>query len=176
MMPPGMPDGPARRAIEQAASSFSETQLRRMQQRGIHFTVAARDDMHGARARYLPQSHEIQVPPNARVHDVRHELAHAWDDVRNDAAGRGQSPTDRFHSQVNPELADAFEQYRRTHGGDSGTMYTPGQHPRQAASNPWECYATGFALYHSGNPEDREVVRRAAPALFRVLQREAPRE
>lgn len=77
---------------------------------------------------------------------------------------------------MNPELTDAFETYRRTHGGGSGGLHTPGQSETQAAESPWELYATGFALYNSGNSADREAVRQASPGLYRVLHREAARE
>ncbi|MFZ5440013.1 MAG: hypothetical protein ACOZQL_08380 [Myxococcota bacterium] len=182
---PGSTVSPARQALvgrlgsgvptarlEEAARPFSNAQLARLLRAGVRLETAPRDQLHGARARYLPERHVVQVGPNATLDDLRHELAHAWDDVRNDHGRAGRSPTDRFHSQVDRRFTDAFETYRRGTARGRG-LATAGQSESEAATAPWEFYATGFAMFHSSDPALRERLRSTSPQLFALISRDA---
>lgn len=89
-------DSPIRARAQSASGSFSTPQLRRMQEAGVRF---ANDDalpcervLEGSQAsqrlgglgRYLPEARTIQVRDGVSTGEVMHEMAHAWDDVRND--------------------------------------------------------------------------------------------
>lgn len=154
--------------LEAAARPFSNARLAQLARANVRLELAPNDAMHGARARYDRHTRLIQAGPRATLDDLRHELAHAWDDVRNDRGSFGRSPTDAFQSQVDRRYTDAFEHYQRgpTHGRG---LATPGQSSSEAASSPWEFYATGFAMFHSDDPTLRANLRATSPGLYALI-------
>lgn len=202
-------DTELRSAIRSASSSFSDRQLIRMDRAGVVFAanrvgglpaervrgaaeglVNARSPTMGGRTngRYLPELRTIQLRSRSEGAIV-HEMAHAWDDVRNDRVrlGDGASPEvqrrlaleDAGHTAFTSdrELSGALAAYRGRHprpNDDRGlSAFSLTADPHEPLENPREFYAEGYALFHRGSPERLEVLRRQAPELYRVLYREA---
>lgn len=202
-------DTELRSAIRGASSAFSERQLVRMDQAGVVFAanrvgglpadrvrgaaeglVNARTPTMGGRTggRYLPELRTIQMRSRSESAIV-HEMAHAWDDVRNDRVrlGDGASPelqrrlaledAGRTAFSSDRHLASALEAYRGRHprpNDERGrSAFSLTADPHEPLENPREFYAEGYALFHRGSPERLEVMRRQAPELYRLLYREA---
>lgn len=202
-------DTELRTAIRGASSSFSERQLVRMDQAGVVFAANRRGGLPAERVRgaaegfvnertptiggrtggrYLPELRTIQLRSRSEG-SIVHEMAHAWDDVRNDRVrlGDGASPQlqrrlaleDAGHTAFasDRELAGALQAYRgrRPNPNDERghSAFSLNADPHEPLENPREFYAEGYALFHRGSPERLEVMRRQAPELYRVLYREA---
>lgn len=87
---------PAQRAkIDEGAKAYSDQQLAQMKDMGLRFKLgdglpADRSDGFPAEIGksnagvYRPDKRTIQLKPNATPDEVRHELAHAWDDAKNE--------------------------------------------------------------------------------------------
>jgi hypothetical protein len=215
-----VPEGSALRgAAREAASSFSQDQLTRMDRAGVVLvpnepaslpagrvsgmvSTAGASEQFAARpptvdghtrGRYLPELRTIQVK-DSTANIVIHELAHAWDDVRND--------NHRLTNEATPTTQQALAREDRAHTGFASDQtlerarlaYVAGQPtpndegrgpsrlfslaapPEESRKNAREFYAEGFAVFHRGSPEQLDVLRRQAPALYQVLYREARRE
>jgi hypothetical protein len=202
-------DTTLRGAIRRASGSFSDRQLIRMDRAGVVFaanqvgglpaervrgaaaaSVAARSPTMGGitGGRYLPELRTIQMRSHSEGAIV-HEMAHAWDDVRNDTVrlGDGASPTLQRRLALEDEgrtafwsdrqLGGALDAYRsrnpRPNDERGLSAFSLTANPHQPLENPREFYAEGYALFHRGSPERLEVMRRQAPELYRVLHREA---
>jgi len=89
-------DSPIRDRARTASDAFSTAQLRRLQEGGVRFATdealpcervlpgTHASQQLGDRGRYLPEARTIQVRDQVSSGEVMHEMAHAWDDVRND--------------------------------------------------------------------------------------------
>lgn len=199
-------DSPQRDAIRTASASFSTEQLRRMEQGGLIFadTNSVPRDREPAgmvttnwgrstHGRYLDATRVVQLRTgNVSPDFARHEMAHAWDDIRNDH--RGGDPlsaanvadriahrndvgrTATFSSHETPGLRSAFDAYaNRTNPNMPNTGFGVGASVRETLENPREFYAEGFAVFHSGNAAEVGRLRSNAPELYRILHTEAQR-
>lgn len=200
-------DTELRSAIRAASASFSDRQLIRMDQAGVVFAanrvgglpadrvrgaaeglVNERSPTIGGRTggRYLPELRTIQMRSRAEG-SIVHEMAHAWDDVRNDRLRLSDAASPELQRRLalqdagrtafssDTELAGALEAYRgrRPRPERGTTAFSLNADPHEPLENPREFYAEGYALFHRGSPERLEVLRRQAPELYRVLYREA---
>lgn len=89
---------PAQRAkVDQAATAYSDQQLKQMKDMGVRFKEG--DGMPPERAdnqpdgigernegMYRPDKRTIQIKPSSTPDHIRHEFAHAWDDAKNEGA------------------------------------------------------------------------------------------
>ena len=110
MQPP--PDARMRERMLGAMGSFSTDQLGRMRDQGVRFSGPHLRDsrvLEGTASsrpmqspgRYLAESRTVQLRPNVNTGQIRHELAHAWDDVRNDRTRFDENaPTNRREDQM----------------------------------------------------------------------------
>lgn len=129
----------------------------------------------------------------------RHELAHAWDDVRADrhpqrldelplaqrtrAVERLSTEVESHHamsSSTDPRLRDSFEEY--AHGRswnqaeyEAEAFDTPGTQGGYSRRSVEEFYAEGFSAFH-GDAERAARLQRNAPELYRQLAAESQQE
>lgn len=97
-------DPKQRKQIDTAAEAYSDNQLRQMRDMGLRFKMGDgmptdRSDGHPAKIDrvdkdgrlvkaegvYRSDKRTIQLKPTADSDEIRHELAHAWDDAKNEA-------------------------------------------------------------------------------------------
>ena len=149
----------------------------------------------------MPELRTIQMRTTSEG-SVLHELAHAWDDVRNDRARLpdagnpamqrriaeqdggvaipGQPPPVRtaFHSDQTLERArDAYtSQDLDPNDGDRSRAFALNAPRTEPMKNPREFYAEGYAVFHRGDARQVDVLRRSAPELYRVQHGEARAE
>jgi hypothetical protein len=143
-------------------------------------------------------------PTPANVGHILHELAHAWDNVRD---GKLRSVKDML-KDADPQKAFAEEHTRTgaTNWTDSATKHrtkdengkavnmtmgemldaynkrpalradrfgTPGTRPGYSQRSVADFYAEGFAVFHSGDEDQRFKLKALAPELFHLLEQEA---
>jgi hypothetical protein len=213
-------DTELRGSIASAAAAFSDRQIARMDRCGVVFAAnrpgslpaprvqgladaglpAVPDTIQGTNTngRYIAQMRTIQVRGTADGR-VIHEMAHAWDDVREEPSGRLQRLGDAgnprlqrqlymereshgFHSQGH--LVEALADYRShrplpnmmgAHGVNPTAFSLTADHS-EPMSNTREFYAEGFSVFHRGSAAQLEVLRRQAPMLYHALYSEARAE
>ena len=126
MKPPA--SDPMRARIRVAMESFSVSQLTRMRDQGVEFAGAGgipkdRQLPGGPSAkakstpgRYVSEARTVHIDGRASVGQIRHELAHAWDDVRNDRTrlddSKSASERRNLETRIKLNNEDAAGQYR----------------------------------------------------------------
>lgn len=139
MEPP--PDDATKAKTMKAMESFSLDQLKTMQRAGVRFAnpgslpkefdgVAEAPPLHTP-GRYLPPARVIQMSPNAGPDSIRHEMAHAWDDVKNDRklsrldslpVERRRAEIERLAEEKQPFSSDSNQKLATKEvGNDGGT-------------------------------------------------------
>ena len=196
----GLPaNSPIRGRALAASRSFSTEQLRRMHAAGVRFAdiggVPSTRLLEGSNSerplrtpgRYLPSSRVVQMRDTASTGKIRHEMAHAWDEVRNDRLqlrddasqverrrtmlrlnhqdARGQLPSMRRRAQMrragSPERAAAEAQIRSVDRETRGVA--AGFHSDTALQGAFEAYRGRMM----GRPRDQglEYAAREGHAL-----------
>lgn len=178
-----------------ALESYDLDQLERLQKGGVKMKLTSKSDAAEYRRRAgekskIPAGHYLSDTKTLYLKKstlrgklasdvVGHELGHAVDDIRerdNTSSDRtrnkvkkalGMRGRGNLQSQNDKEFRKLFEGYvERTEGlekqGD-GAMWT--KYGRSSAS---EYYAEGTGLYYGGQ-EQRELLRKKDPALFKYL-------
>jgi hypothetical protein len=113
------------------------------------------------RAHYLHQIKVIRLLPSATPTHIIHELAHAWDHVRD---GR---------MQASPAMRRMFDLYKgRVRGNDRLPFYSA--YERYSLTDALEFYAEGYTVFHHPTPNEQQQLRllRFAPELYEFLARE----
>jgi len=191
--------------MEGALSSFSDHQLEELSASGVRFWPSDRglppeisavgvSSPTGAEE-YLPEARVIRYSERMPSARMRHELAHAYDDVHGERSPHrlddlpvGERRTEMarldrevsrhraFASERDPSMARALDSYRegRPHSRDAYERYDfdAGARSGYAATDVHEFYAEGFAALH-GSAERSARIERNAPELYRRLVDEA---
>jgi hypothetical protein len=187
-----------RETIENAFRAFSEHQLRCMVRAGVRFwnQVALPPELQGlvsatslGAARYLPQIRLIQLRPNAPLYHVRHEMAHAWDHVRNDDVNSliGKSAREilriaRHRARLGAD-SRAMRQYSLHYRNQINGLRTRGNlavplefdliQGYSMNEDPREFYAEGYNVFHGNQIERQARLWRYARELYTFLENEA---
>lgn len=202
------PSGSTRASMDAALSSFSDRQLEEMHAAGVRFWPAdagmppeiSETGVANPRAReaYIPEARTIRYTEGMSASRLRHELAHAYDDVHGERAphrlddlplaertremGRLDREVSRhraFGSERDHAIGDSFEAYRaeRPHVRAEYERYDfdVGARTGYSATDVHEFYAEGFSAFH-GDAEHARRLEHNAPGLYRHLLEESRAE
>ncbi|MBL8949700.1 MAG: hypothetical protein JNK82_02915 [Myxococcaceae bacterium] len=205
MHPP--PTRDERERMDRALESFGDDQLTRMREGGVRFMRqrdGLPDDLVAAGAvapgvsspaGYLAEARVLRFGESTSPATWRHELGHAWDDVRGETRNgrfddmplrqrtrllttldREVSRDRAFGSSRDARLTDAFEDYRGsrrwTSDARSREAFDIGAREGYSLRSVEEFYAEGFSAFH-GDREHAARIERNAPGLYRRLAEEA---
>lgn len=204
--PPLSPD--VQQRLTQALEAFSLSQLERMNSAGVRFWPYPNSvppefrgivevDALSSPAAYLPPIRVIRFhSDSSTVSHLRHELAHAWDDVRNDPT-RGLRPLDslpetqrraavgRLAQQRSPfasqalrgrgrlSLQQMMERYRARLPLRELTFANPGTREGHELRGPYEFYAEGYSVFHGTCVMCQARLLRYASELYDYLEEES---
>ncbi len=198
--------------VFKAMKAFSLRQLRKMKKVGLKFrekgaiitcpepkkkpaeeiTKAFRVGR-GGKANYNSDIRIIGLNNASNVSDIRHELAHAWDNVQriklrplnlrklcHTMFGLGKKPKDKFKSERSRVIKRAFAKYKRRIGrsGEAKRLFAfdnPSTREGYSLSTVKEFYAEGYSVFHGPHINKKARLLKFAPELYRYLNREAKR-
>jgi hypothetical protein len=205
------PNESVKKSLQAAMQAFSVKQLEKMDQAGVRFwpyvkgappeyKLTGVPDLQ-APAEYRKEFRAIRITPasmqkSAITDYLRHELAHAWDDVRNESSPlnlrtlqgdalsneliRLAKDTEPFASQsskkLDPGKLSMQEMLDRYVKGlpDKDLSFahasTAGKH---ASKNTMEFYAEGYSVFHGFSDLCKARLLRLAPELYDYLEQES---
>lgn len=194
--------------------AFSLNQLNQMREAGVRFWVMPRgyppqlsglplpDGASEGTSNYTKHLRMIRLPSVIRSSIIIHELAHAWDHVRNMRqrrrlddlnrrqrirAVRNPSPltsetnqTQEFSmdgGNVNLAFTEMFNRYiQRMRGRPRDLYFHAGARDGYSGTSVREFYAEGYAVFHGNWIIQQGIMYRFAPELYFFLQQEAQTE
>lgn len=192
-----------RARIITALQAFSLGQLRSMQRAGVRFWGSAglppsfegvaEAPLLRTPARYLQAIGVIQVRENAGVSDIRHELAHAWDNIRALRPQRMQRldeiREDQLSSEIERRAGSAFwsgsttrveltlsqmlQRYRDRLPRRELAFDNPGTREGHSLTSVQEFYAEGYSVFHGTHQNSQARLLHFAPELYFLLESEA---
>jgi hypothetical protein len=204
-----------RTRVSQAMDAFSLDQLRRLDTAGVRFwndpsslppdiaRLGYSPRTLDSVARYEPDYRVILTSPEnldrgSAISDMRHELAHAWDDVRNEprprslasmpdaarrreidrrhaALNRGQfeSMSSRHLAPSNLSLGDMYDRFLEHAPRNEQTFANPGTRESIPKRNPVEFYAEGYSVFHGSSQQSQARLLHYAPELYAHLEHES---
>lgn len=163
--------------ITTAGGAFTQEQIDRLNRSGVRFwgsegippeftrryRLGREAALHPLkRAHYLPQIKVIRLLQSAVPTHIIHEIAHAWDHVRN----RTPQPSGQMRRMFNSYLP-------RVRGNNMLPFYSLYQ--GYSTRSAWEFYAEGYTVFHHPtHPNEQQQLRllRYAPELYDFLSRE----
>jgi hypothetical protein len=205
--------------IASALKAFSDKQLNKMDAAGVRiwpfvkglppeYQVAKIDEL-GGPADYNAQYRTVRVSPTSMEKDsftdfMRHELAHAWDNVRTgknlkdlrklkdsafadelnkraDQELKGETFESKSARKLPPgnkaSMQEAVDEYKKLLSLDTTRSFAhPSTAPKHSAANAMEFYAEGYSVFHGNVPLSQGRLLYMAPVLFYYLEHEAKAE
>ncbi len=142
------------------------------------------------------------LAPREGVDEVRHELAHAWDHVRDGKVRRLDNykgaqlkkevlapatfasetnkkrvtvaePAGAGTKQVGLSIKDTFDRFIKRPVQDYWSFRNSKTDPEHVTSNVKEFYAEGYSVFHGGDEDAQAQLLCAAPELYQLLEKEA---
>jgi hypothetical protein len=212
---PALDDAKTKR-IASAMKAFSDKQLNKMEAAGVRiwpfvkglppeYQVQKIDDL-GSPADYNAQYRTVRVSPASMDKDsftdfMRHELAHAWDNVRTgknlkdlrklkDSAfadelnrrAEQEMKNETFESQSAKKLPpgnkssmkELVDEYAKLLKLDTSRSFAnPSTAPKHSAANVMEFYAEGYSVFHGNVQLSQGRLFYMASGLFYYLEHEA---
>jgi hypothetical protein len=200
------------KSVAAAMRAFSVKQLEKMEAAGVRiwpfvkgvppeYQVDGIPDL-SAPAEYRFLYRTVRISPasldkSAMVDFVRHELAHAWDDVRSgkhpkslrklkgdalveEVSRRGQDG-EPFESQSKKKLPpsnkystqEMLDRYRKVLPDKTKSFANPSTADKHNAANVMEFYAEGYSVFHGMHQTSQGRMLWLAPELFDYLEKEA---
>jgi hypothetical protein len=200
------------KSIAVARRAFSVKQLEKMEEAGVRiwpfvkglppeYQAGSISDL-GSPAEYNYQFRTIRISPaslekGAITDFLRHELAHAWDNVRagknpkslrklkGDALGeelnRRAQESEPFESQSTKKLPpgkkfsmqEMLDRYRKVLPDKTKSFAHPSTADKHNAKNVMEFYAEGYSVFHGITQTSQGRMLWLAPELFGYLEQEA---
>jgi hypothetical protein len=198
--------------ILSAMRAFSEKQLEKMEKAGVRiwpfvkglppeYQIDSIGDL-GAPAEYKFQFRTIRISPtslekSAATDFLRHEFAHAWDDVRTgknpkslrklkgdalvEELNRRAQTSEPFESQSKKKLHPAnkysmqemLDRYKKVLPDKTRTFANPSTADKHNATDVMEFYAEGYSVYHGMYKTSQGRMLWLAPELFDYLEYES---
>lgn len=180
--------------IVKAMLAFSPSQLNKMLSAGVRFWDQGIppeleseniefDIKHSGLARYIPQLRIIQLDKKLSVENLRHELAHAWDNVRviTSPVALEKLPPKKRDSVIvakqkmwsDTTLKEMFEAYKKRVPRRELSFDGPSTSEGLSTKSVREFYAEGYAVFHGSNDFSKARLLRYAPELYDLLEKEA---
>jgi hypothetical protein len=207
------PDEDTKSSLRAAMKAFSLDQLQQMNNAGVRFWPIVKGvppeyeeirvaDL-AAPAEYLPLIRLFRISPatlksgTGGTDALRHELAHAWDDVRNEKKPpnlrklKGKAVTDEvqrlgnlpetFGSESSAKLdpsklsmKEMLDRYKRVLRVDKDMSFAhPTTASKHLAANVMEFYAEGYSVFHGYNDDRQSRLLRLAKELYDYLEKES---
>jgi hypothetical protein len=205
------PDERVKKSLLSAMQAFSDKQLKQMNQAGVRFwpyvkgappeyKITGVPDL-GAPAEYKKEFRTIRISPasleKSSITDyLRHELAHAWDDVRNETnppnvrelkgdalykelirlAQDKQPLESQSQKKLEPgklTLQEMLDRYVKVLPEKDLSFAHPSTSGKHAASNTMEFYAEGYSVFHGFNTLCQARLLRFAPELYDYLEKDS---
>ena len=204
-------------AMNTATKAFSEKQLDSMEAAGVRIWpfakgqppeyLVGKDDQLKGPASYNPQVRTIKISPaslergaGALTDYLRHELAHAWDNVRTgklqtslrklkgdalaaelelraqqsepfESESKKKLPPDKTYSMG--EMLDRYKKLVKGLGDKTRTFANPGTADQHNARDVKEFYAEGYSVFHGNQQTSQGRMLWLAPEFFKFLDHEA---
>ena len=200
--------------LRRALAAFSTSQMEALNTAGVRFwrsggfpppfdaefapSKTGRYEM----ARYEYPYRVISWGPRAGVDEVRHELAHAWDHVRDGKIRRLDNykgaqlkkemlapttfasetnkkrvtvadPAGAGTKQVGLSIKDTFDRFMKRPVQGYWSFRNSKTDPEHVTSNVKEFYAEGYSVFHGGDEDAQAQLLCAAPELYQLLEKEA---
>jgi hypothetical protein len=198
-------------SIGTAMKAFSVKQLQKMEEAGVRiwpfvkglppeYAVSSIADL-GSPAEYNPQFRTVRISPaslarGAITDFLRHELAHAWDNVRTGKASKslrklkGDALIDELNSRAkegapfesqspkklppaNLSMQEMLDSYIKVLPDKTKSFAHPATAEKHLAKNVMEFYAEGYSVFHGFTPTSQGRMLWLAPDLFNFLEKEA---
>jgi hypothetical protein len=205
------PGDDVKKSLRTAMQAFSVKQLERMDQAGVRFwpfvqgappeyQLTGVPDL-GSPAEYRKEFRAIRISPASLARSsitdfLRHELAHAWDDVRNENSPpnlrklKGDALTNElirlaqdklpFESQSSKKLLpgklsmqEMLDRYQKVLPEKDMSFAHQSTADKHAGKNPMEFYAEGYSVFYGFCDACKARLLRFAPELFEYLALEA---
>jgi hypothetical protein len=205
------PDEDLKKSILAAMKGFSDKQLEKMEQAGVRFwpflkgappeyNVTGVSDL-GTPAEYKKELRLVRISPASLKRPgitdmLRHELAHAWDDVRNETSPpnlrklKGDALTNEltrlagdtmpFESQSTKKLApgkfsmeEMLDRYKKGLPERDMSFANPSTAESHVAADVMEFYAEGYSVFHGFCDLCQSRLLRLAPELYNYLELES---
>jgi hypothetical protein len=205
------PDEDVKKSLRAAMQAFSDKQLEKMEQAGVRFwpfvkgappeyNLTGVPDL-SAPAEYRKEFRAVRISPAslkrpAITDYLRHELAHAWDDVRNEKSPpnlrtlKGDALTDElirlakdqmpFDSQSSRKLdpgklsmQEMLDRYQKSLPEKEMSFAHPSTADKHAGKNVMEFYAEGYSVFHGYCDICQARLLRFAPELYDYLAQES---
>jgi hypothetical protein len=200
------------KSIASAMKAFTIKQLQKMEEAGVRiwpfvkglppeYQMESIPDL-GSPAEYIHQFRTIRISPaslekSAITDFLRHELAHAWDNVRTgknpkslrklkgDALGnelnRRAQESEPFESQSKKKLPpgrkfsmqEMLDRYKQGLPDKTKSFAHPSTAEKHNAKNVMEFYAEGYSVFHGTTQTSQGRMLWLAPELFGYLEQEA---
>jgi hypothetical protein len=206
------PNDAQMKSIMAAMRAFSVKLLEKMEQAGVRiwpfvkglppeYGIDSIADL-GTPAEYKFQFRTVRISPSslekgAATDFLRHELAHAWDDVRSgknpknlrklkgdalsDELNRRAQATEAFESESKKKLHPAnkysmqemLDRYKKVLPDKTKTFANPSTADKHNSTNVMEFYAEGYSVYHGIYQTSQGRMLWLAPELFDYLEYES---
>jgi hypothetical protein len=205
------PDDDTKKSLVAAMKAFSDKQLEKMDQAGVRFwpyikgappeyNVTGVPDL-GAPAEYKKELRLVRISPASLKRPgitdfLRHELAHAWDDVRNEKSPsnlrtlKGNALSDEltrlagdkmpFDSQSKKKLApgnlsmeEMLDRYQKGLPERDMSFANPSTAEKHAGADVMEFYAEGYSVFHGFCDVCQARLLRLATELYDYLELES---
>jgi hypothetical protein len=205
------PKDSVKKSLQAAMEAFSVKQLEKMVHAGVRFwpflkgappeyKITGVPDLE-APAEYRKEFRAIRISPaslekGAITDYLRHELAHAWDDVRNEDSPRNlrklkddaltnelirlAKDEQPFESQSSKKLLpsklsmqEMLDRYVKVLPEKDMSFAHPSTQGKHAAKNPMEFYAEGYSVFHGFSDTCKARLLRFAPELYDYLEQES---
>jgi hypothetical protein len=205
------PDEALKKSLLSAMKAFSDKQLEKMDQAGVRFwpfikgappeyNITDVPDL-GAPAEYKKELRLVRISPASLkkpgITDfLRHELAHAWDDVRNETSPpnlrklKGDALTNElirlagdkapFDSQSkrklppgNLSMEEMLNLYQKGLPERDMSFANPSTAETHAGANVMEFYAEGYSVFHGFCDVCQSRMLRLATELYNYLEQES---
>jgi hypothetical protein len=207
-----LPSDAQMKSIMSAMRAFSIKQLERMEQAGVRiwpfvkglppeYQITSFSDL-GTPAEYTFQFRTIRISPTSlekggATDFLRHELAHAWDDVRSgknpknlrklkgdaltDELNQRAQASEAFESQSKKKLPpknkysmrEMLDRYKKVLPDKTKTFANPHTADKHNAANVMEFYAEGYSVYHGMYQTSQGRMLWLASELFDYLEYES---
>ena len=205
------PSDDVKNSLRTAMKAFGDKQLQRMDNAGVRFwpfvegappeyRLTGVPDLK-APAEYKKEFRAVRITPaslakSAITDFLRHELAHAWDDVRNESnppnlrtlkgdaldnelarlAGDKEPFASQSLKKLDPgklSMQEMFDIYNKALPDKDWSFAHDSTAPRHAAANPMEFYAEGYSVFHGFCDTCKARLLRFATELYDYLEQEA---
>jgi hypothetical protein len=199
-----------KKSLLAAMKAFSDKQLEKMEQAGVRFWPYIKGEPPeygtgvpdlGSPAEYRKELRLVRISPASLkkpgITDfLRHELAHAWDDVRNENSppnlrklkgdalhnelvrlGGDKMPFDSQSKKKLPpgnfSMEEMLDLYRKGLPERDMSFANPSTAETHAGADVMEFYAEGYSVFHGFCDVCQARMLRLAPELYDYLERES---